>query len=126
MRSLLKKLVVLLLVSFVTTFASAANWVNAGSNPSKGTYGYIDTESISTQGNYKQAFLKAINIPKEKYVVALTLYDCKSNPKRTKTTHLTVFDLEGNVLASSSVNYSFDPVLPESTGEIAVGIVCNF
>jgi gamma-glutamyltranspeptidase len=107
-------------------FANAANWIDAGSNPLKGTYGYIDTESISTQGSYKQAFLKVVDIPTERYVVALTSYDCKSNPKRTKTTHLTVFDLEGNVIVSNSVNSSFDPVLPESGAEIVVGIVCNF
>ena len=123
---LLKKLIVLLLISSATMFADAANWVNSGSNPSKGAYTYVDTESISTQGNYKQAFFKGINIPAERYVIALRSYDCKSNPKRTKTTYITMFDLEENVIASNSVNESFNPVLPESLGEIAIGIVCNF
>ena len=123
----MKKLAVVLLVSFGAMSASAANWVLIGSSINNENYHYIDTESISTQGKYKQAFTKLINIPDEYYMVTLSFYDCKSNPKRIRNTYLTKYDLEGNVIFSGEVpGDSFKPVLPESILETQTNIVCNF
>lgn len=123
----LKKLAIILFVSFTTISAGAANWITSGSTPAKGVYTYVDTESISTQGKYKQVFSKLINIPDEYYMVTLSFYDCKSNPKRTRNTYLTQYDLEGNVILSGEVpGDSFKPVLPESILETQTNIVCNF
>ena len=122
----MKKLAMMLFVSFMTVSAGAANWVEADQNSEKGVYTYVDTESISTQGKYKQAFTKSINIPKEFYLISLSSYDCKSNPRRIKYTYMTMFDLEGNVTASSAMtNSSFHPVLPDSIGESEVNMICN-
>ena len=127
MRWFLKKSAVILLVSFVAVSSGAANWVESGSNPEKGVYTYVDTESISTQGKYKQVFSKSINIPDEYYMVTLSFYDCKSNPKRIRDTYITKYDLEGNVIWSGEVpGDSFKPVLPESILETQTNIVCNF
>ena len=115
------------MVSFAAMSTSAANWVDADSNPEKGFYAYVDTESVSTQGKYKQAFTKYINIPGEYYLVALKSFDCKSNPRRSKATYITKFDLTGNVTASSEMTgISFSPVLPESMEEGLASIVCSF
>ena len=123
----MKKLAMMLFVSFMAVSAGAVNWVEASSNPKKGLYNYVDTESISTQGKYKQVFSKLINIPDEYYMVTLSFYDCKSNPKRTRNTYLTQYDLEGNVILSGEVpGDSFKPVLPESILETQTNIVCNF
>ena len=123
----MKKLAMMLFVSFMAVSAGAANWVAADQYSEKGLYNYVDTESISTQGKYKQAFTKSINIPEGYYLITLSSYDCKSNPRRIKYTHMTMFDLEGNVTASSAMtNSSFAPVLPDSIGESEVNMICNF
>ena len=120
----MKKLAMMLFVSFMAVSAGAANWVEASSD--EGMYIYVDTESISKQGNYKQAFTKLINIPEGYYFINLCSYDCKSNPRRIKSTYMTRFDLEGNVTASRAMtNSSFRPVLPESMGESEVNMICN-
>lgn len=127
MRWFLKKSAVILLVSFVAVSSGAANWVESGSNPEKGIYTYVDTESISTQGKYKQAFTKYISIPKEFYLISLSSYDCKSNPRRHKPMHIAQFDLTGSVITSSAIpEASFDPVFPESITASVVKIICNF
>ena len=123
----LKNLAVVLFVSFTTILsANAANWVETARTANNEIYVYIDTESISTQGNYKQAFTRAINIPSERYYIALYSYDCKSNPKRTKNTHTMVYDIEGTVISSSSTALPFQPVFPGSLEEKGVALVCNF
>ena len=121
----LKKLIVLL-VSSVTTFASAANWVECGSIPDEGVYIYVDTESISKQGNYKQAFTKTIENSKERMVIALRTYDCRSNPIRLKNTYIAEYDLEGNIIMSGPItNNDFSPVIPGSLGVKGANIICN-
>lgn len=121
----LKKLIVLL-VSSVTIFASAANWVECGSVPDEGVYIYVDTESISKQGNYKQAFTKAIEISKERFTIALRTYDCRSNPIRLKNTYIAEYDLEGNITMSGPItNNDFSPVIPGSLGVKGANIICN-
>lgn len=122
----MKKLAMMLFVSFMAVSAGAANWVAVGQDSEKGFYAYVDTESISTQGKYKQAFNKSISIPKESYVIVLNSYDCKSNPRRIKFTYITMFDLEGNMTYSGAIkNSSFSPVLPDSIGEAEVNMICN-
>jgi len=117
----------MLFVSFMAVSAGAANWVEVGSDKNKGIYSYIDTESVSTQGSYKQAFTKQLNIPGEYYFINLRLYDCKSNPRRTKLTYLTRFNLTGDVIFSSEVTgQSFKPVLPESMGKAEVDFICGY
>lgn len=123
----MKKLAVVLLVSFGSMSAIAANWVEVGSDKNKGIYFYVDTESVSTQGSYKQAFTKQLNIPGENYFIGLSLYDCKSNPRRTKPTYITQFNLTGNVTFSSEVTgQSFRPVLPESLGKAEADFICGY
>jgi hypothetical protein len=125
-RWFLKKSAVILLVSFVAVSSGAANWVESGSNPEKGVYTYVDTESISTQGKYKQAFTKYISIPKEFYLISFISYDCKSKPIRRKLTYSTLYNLEGTVISSSEItNSSFLPAIPDSIGEIEANIICN-
>lgn len=110
----------------MTVSAGAANWVAVDEDPEKEMYAYVDIDSVSTQGNYKQAFIKSINILEERYFVALTSYDCKSNPRRWKPTHMTLYDLEGNVITSNAIAASsFRPALPDSVGEAQANIVCN-
>lgn len=122
----LKKLIVLLLVSSVTIFASAANWVESGSVPDEGVYTYVDTESISKQGNYKQAFTKIIENSKERMVIALRTYDCRSNPIRLKNTYIAAYDLEGNITMSGPItNNDFSPVIPGTLGVKTADIICN-
>lgn len=107
-------------------FANAANWISAGSNSMQGIYSYVDTESISTQGKYKQSFIKTINIPKEFYMISLFSFDCKSNPKRTRISYLSKYDLSGNVITSGeNPNQSFLPVIPDSIEEEIVNIICK-
>lgn len=121
----LKKLIVLL-VSSVTIFASAANWVESGSVPDEGVYTYVDTESISKQGNYKQAFTKTIENSKERMIIALRTYDCRSNPIRLKNTYIAAYDLEGNITMSGPItNNDFSPVIPGSLGVKGANIICN-
>lgn len=116
----------MLFVSFMAVSAGAANWVAAAENSKSGIYTYVDTESISTQGKYKQAFTKSINIPKEFYLISLSSYDCKSKPIRRKSTYGTLYNLEGTVIFSSAMtNSSFLPVVPDSIGEIEANIICN-
>ena len=123
----MKKLAMILFVSFIAVSAGAANWVAAVEDPEKGTYFYVDTESISTQGNYKQSFVKFINIPEEFYMVSLSSYDCRSNPRRIKFQHSTMFDLRGNVISPSSMTKShFSPVFPDSPSESIINFVCKF
>lgn len=121
----LKKLIVLLLVSSATMFASAANWVFISSTFDKKTYSYVDTESISTQGIYKQAFSKIVT-SEGYYFIALNSYDCKSNPKRVKNTYLAGYNSDGSVKASGSTNNSFNPVLPETIAKTETDFVCSF
>ena len=122
----MKKLAVVLFVSFVAVSASASNWVLSSTNPEEELYSYVDTESISTQGNYKQAFVKMIDTPKGVYYITLFSYDCRSNPRRIKPTHITTFDLEGDVIASRpSGDASFFPILPDSQGEGQANTICN-
>ena len=122
----MKKLAMMLFVSFMAVSAGAANWVAADQDSEKGLYAYVDTESISTQGKYKQAFTKLMNIQQGYYLISLSSYDCKSNPRRIKSTYMTAFDLEGNVTVSSAMtNSSFLPVLPDSIGESEVNMICN-
>ena len=116
----------ILFVSFMAVSAGAANWVEAGSNPEKGMYNYIDTESISTQGNYKQAFTKIIAYSKERMIITLRIYDCRSNPIRAKDTYIAGYDLEGNITTSWPVtNNDFLPAIPGTLGETQANIVCN-
>ena len=123
----MKKLAMMLFVSFMAVSAGAANWVAVDQNSEKGAYSYVDTESISTQGKYKQAFTKLMSIQQGYYLINLSSYDCKSNPRRIKFTYMTMFDLEGNVTASSAMtNSSFHPVLPDSIGESEANFVCSF
>ena len=122
----MKKLAMMLLVSSVTIFASAANWVESGSVPDEGVYTYVDTESISKQGNYKQAFTKVIENSKERMVITLRTYDCRSNPIRLKNTYIAEYDLEGNITMSGPItNNDFSPVIPETLGVKTADIICN-
>ena len=122
----MKTLALALLVSFTAVSAGAANWVAVYENPEKGIYDYVDIDSISKQGNYKQAFIKSVKNLEKRYVVALISYDCKSNPKRWKPTHVTLYDLEGNALESGSNTAStFRPALPDSVGETQANMICN-
>lgn len=126
MRWFLKKSAVILLVSFVAVSSGAANWVESGSNPEKGFYTYVDTESISTQGKYKQAFTKTIAYSKERMIITLRIYDCRSNPIRAKDTYIAGYDLEGNITTSWPVtNNDFLPAIPGTLGETQANIVCN-
>ena len=123
----MKKLAMMLFVSFMAVSAGAANWVAAAEDSKGEIYTYVDTESISTQGKYKQAFTKLMSIQQGYYLINLSSYDCKSNPRRIKFTYMTMFDLEGNVTASSAMtNSSFHPVLPDSIGESEANFVCSF
>ena len=116
----------MLFVSFMAVSAGAANWVAAYENPEKGVYDYVDIDSVSTKGYYKQAFIKSINIPEGYYFIALISYDCESNPRRWKPTYATIYDLEENRTGSDAMtNSSFAPVLPDSVGEEQANIVCN-
>lgn len=116
----------MLFVSFMAVSAGAANWVAAYENPEKGVYDYVDIDSVSTKGYYKQAFIKSINIPEGYYFIALISYDCESNPRRWKPTYATIYDLEENPTGSDAMtNSSFAPVLPDSVGEEQANIVCN-
>lgn len=122
----MKKLAMMLFVSFMAVSAGAANWVEADSNPKKGLYNYVDTESISTQGKYKQAFVKMLSIPEGFFIISLTSYDCRSNPRRSKPTYAAQYDLEGNSIMSRALpNSYFRPVYPDSVGEKLVNIICN-
>lgn len=110
----------------MTVSAGAANWVESGSIPDKGTYIYVDTESISKQGNYKQAFTKIIAYSKERIVITLRIYDCRSNPIRWKDAYITGYDLEGNITMSWPVtNNDFSPVIPGTLGVKTADIICN-
>ena len=125
----MKNLVVALLASLVSIFANAnpTNWVHINTSTDKKVFGYIDIESISIQGNYKQAFIKTTNTAWNYYTVALTLYDCKSNPKKFKNTYLVVYNLNGNVITSGMpTDYGFYPTVPESLNKIETDFVCNF
>ena len=123
----MKKLAMMLFVSFMAVSAGAANWVEAGSNPEKGMYNYIDTESISKQGNYKQAFTKAIEISKERFTIALRTYDCRSNPKRLKNTYVASYNLEGDIILSGTpTDVGFSPVIPGSLGVETADIICKY
>lgn len=116
----------MLFVSFMAVSAGAANWVESGSVPDKGVYIYVDTESISKQGNYKQAFIKTIENSRESMVIALLTYDCRSNPIRLKGTYIAVYDLEGNVTRSGPItNNDFLPVIPGTLGETQANMICN-
>lgn len=117
----------MLFVSFMAVSAGAANWVAAGSDPKKGIFFYVDTESVSTQGSYKQAFTKQLNIPGGNYFIILSLYDCKSNPRRTKPRYIAEYNLTGNVTFSNEVTgLSFRPVLPESLGKAEADFICGY
>lgn len=122
----MKKLAMILFVSFIAVSAGATNWVAAGQDSEQELYTYVDTDSISNQGKYKQAFTKSINILKEFYLIGLFSYDCKSNPMRSKITHGTLYDLKGAVILSSAItDSSFLPVIPDSIGEIEANMICN-
>lgn len=122
----MKKLAMMLFVSFMAVSAGAVNWVEASSNPKKGLYNYVDTESISTQGKYKQAFVKMLSIPEGFFIISLISYDCRSNPRRSKPTYAAQYDLEGNSIMSRALpNSTFSPVFPDSHGERQANMICN-
>lgn len=122
----MKKLAMMLFVSFMAVSAGAANWVESGSIPDEGMYIYVDTESISKQGNYKQAFTKIIAYSKERMIITLRIYDCRSNPIRSKDTYIAGYDLEGNITTSWPVtNNDFSPVIPGTLGVKTADIICN-
>ena len=122
----MKKLAVVLLVSFGAMSASAANWVLIGSSINNESYHYIDTESISTQGKYMQAYDK-INYADEETAIGLFLYDCKTNPKKSKLTYIATYNLQGKIIVSGAVtSSSFEPALPESFSELKANFVCSF
>ncbi|MGP9687764.1 hypothetical protein ACT3TH_01220 [Psychrobacter sp. AOP22-C1-C5] len=122
----MKKLAVVLLVSFGAMSASAANWVAAAEDSKDGIYTYVDTESISTQGKYKQAFVKMLSIPEGFFIISLISYDCRSNPRRSKPTYAAQYDLEGNVTRSGLItNNDFLPVIPGTLGETQANMICN-
>lgn len=123
----MKKLAVALLVSFVAYTASATNWVEISSDPERKIYNYIDTESISTQSNYKQAFYKYIRIADEKYSVGINMYDCKSSPRQIKLTYFNLYDLNGNLTYSSGMlSRPFKPAFPETLAKTETDFICNF
>ena len=122
----MKKLAVVLLVSFGAMSASAANWVLIGTSNNNESYHYIDTESISTQGKYIQSYDKNINYADERTAIALVLYDCKTNPKTSKLTYIATYNLQGKVISSGAVTWKFEPALPESVAELKANFVCSF
>ena len=123
----MKKLAVVLLVSFGAMSASAANWVLIGSSINNENYHYIDTESISTQGKYMQSYDKIISYADGETAIGLVLYDCKTNPKKSKLTYIATYNLQGKVISSGAVTWnSFEPALPESFSELKANFVCSF
>lgn len=122
----MKKLAVLLFFSFLLTYANASNWVQVHSNLEQKRYIYVDIESISTQGDYKQALSKRIAIEDKVYFIGLNSYDCKSNPMRVKTTYFTSYNLDGSIRYSGSKNNSFESLLPGTVSKVEAGFVCDF
>ena len=124
--SLIQRYILFLVAATLSIPASAENWVESGSIPNQGIYTYVDTESISKQGNYKQAFTKVIENSKERMVITLRTYDCRSNPIRLKNTYIAEYDLEGNITMSGPItNNDFSPVIPETLGVKTADIICN-
>lgn len=125
--SLIQRYILFLVAATLSIPASAENWVESGSIPNQGIYTYVDTESISKQGNYKQAFTKAIEISKERFTIALRTYDCRSNPKRLKNTYVASYNLEGDIILSGTpTDVGFSPVIPGSLGVETADIICKY
>ena len=122
----LKKLAVILFSGFLFTYANASNWVQVHSDLEQKRYVYVDIESISVQGEYKQVLSKRIAIEDKIYFIVFNSYDCKSNPMRVKTTYFTSYNLDGSVRYSGSKSNFFEPLSPGTASKLEADFVCNF
>ena len=122
----MKKLAVILFFGFLFTYANASNWVQVHSNPEQKRYVYVDIESISVQGEYKQVLSKRIAIEDRIYFIVLNSYDCKSNPMRVKTTYFTSYNLDGSVRYSGTKSNFFEPLSSGTASKLEADFVCNF
>ena len=117
---------VILFFSFLSTYANASNWVQVYSDLEQKRYVYVDTESISVQGEYKQVLSKRIAIEDRIYFIVFNSYDCKSNPMRVKTTYFTSYNIDGSVRHSGSESNFFEPLSPGTASKSEADFVCNF
>lgn len=122
----MKKLAVILFFGFLFTYANASNWVQVHSNPEQKRYVYVDIESISVQGEYKQVLSKRIAIEDKIYFIVFNSYDCKSNPMRVKTTYFTSYNLDGSVRYSGTKSNFFEPLSSGTASKLEADFVCNF
>ena len=125
----MKKIAVVLCFSLAAVSVSAENWVQTSAIPEQKYYAYVDIDSISTQGNYKQAFAKYIIIEQDTFIISLISYDCKSNPKRSKITYIARYNLKGDTLASgvpTGTAAEFKIAIPGSYGKKEIDFVCGF
>ena len=125
----MKKLAILSVAGLMSVTASAANWVQIDNDDTVTVY--IDTDSITNSGGYKQLFVRGDynNLQTEAggkrfdQMVALTQIDCKSQPKRNRPLS-TLFRMGNNRVASVDTAGQWNFIYPDSVGEIVVKNVC--
>jgi hypothetical protein len=127
----MKILLPTLLLALSSTSA-IAEWTHHGGN--KDSDLYIDRDSIRKDGEMAQMWfmedyrgVKKISYGKS-LLSAQTLgeYDCKN--ERVRTVKFAIYSGKmgsGDVVSTSSIKIAWEPVVPESLGEILWKIACN-
>ncbi|MBR6099436.1 hypothetical protein IKP85_06785 [bacterium] len=126
----MKKILILILLLFVTTPVFAAQWLELFEKK------YIDIESIDVNENYKIVKFWTKNLrkdPKEKfpnYMGKMTDYwysmnrwniDCINQKSRIET--YTVYDLKQNIIYSDN-NVDWNPIIPETYADGYYRVFC--
>lgn len=131
----MKKLVILAIAGLMSVTASASNWVLVGEEVT-GTKAYVDTDSITVSGNFRNAFIRhnfaEINTGYYGEFDSLTIYqqfNCVSRPKQHRYLS-SVIRLKGKVVISNDYsNFSSPPwevAYPDSIGELVGNFICSY
>lgn len=124
----MKKLAALAVAGLVSVTASAVNWVQIDNDDIAATY--IDTDSITSPGGYKQLFIKGDFYSDQitadgrfNQIIFLDQIDCKSTPERHRTVS-TLLRKDGQHVFSSNTIGHWAIIYPDSIGSTVVERVC--
>ena len=144
----MKKLAVLAMAGLISATASAVDWVLVEKKSNYGGFHlFVDVDSITdvylkelnrsrgyyTTDKYKQAFVKSDYIGSKKLsenktynsAIELQQFDCKSNPKKSRTISV-VARQDGNLVAAYDYHDAdFVITYPETIGRATADFVCS-
>jgi hypothetical protein len=116
-----KLLIVLASLVFMTTVAGASDWVKI-LETKNGDRFFLDVSSAKIS-NDKISILDKVIKTDGKYNLGLLSFNCSQKKWRLEST--TVYDRDGNLLASFHAPSQWAHIVPDSFGEKTYNILCN-